>query len=397
MSKINIYYRSDSKDKSHGYIWIKFYVNSDKINFSTHVKCDLANWDDKKFRVKTADKDAKDKNLIISNVESRINDIFVKYRLRNKKPTKDGFLKAYNRQDDFETFFDFCEVYQKEVSYLEAGTIANHNKALNKLKEFQPNLTFDDIDHDFIVRYFNAHLLKTSENKLTTAYKDMANIKKYVRAAMRRGYIETNPFAEFKIKKIDCDYTYLTKDELMRMLKLYYSGKLDPELYKTLQFFLYTCFGSQHITDALKTNIEDISDEVLTYYRIKNRNRKPEKVEVSVSEMLKSIVSDIIGYRKKGLIFMNMPAEQTMNKYLKAICKRDDVKINKNISIKTGRHTFATFYLSETKDLHALKEEMGHSDIRETLKYAHVLDVDKRKNIKCFDQCMTQIPAKDTI
>lgn len=392
MIKVTTYFRSESKDKSHGYIWVKFYVSSEKVNFSTHVKCEKLHWNDEKAIIRSADKEAKDKNLIIKNILSRINDVEVKYRLKNKKMTRDGFMKAYNRPDDYDTFYEFCEAYQKEVSYLEEGTIKNHNKALNKLKEFNPDLTFDDIDHDFIVKYFNQHLLKTEKNKLTTAYKDMANLKKYIRAAMRKGYIETNPFAEFKIRKVDGDFSYLTKEELRKLLKLYYSGVLEPDQYKTLQFFLYTCFSSQHVTDALKTNIEDISGGVLTYYRIKNRNRKPEKVEVSTSEMFKSILSDIVGFRKNGPVFMDMPAEQTMNRYLKSFCKRDGIDINKDISIKTGRHTFATLYLSETKDLHALKEEMGHSDIRETLKYAHVLDTDKRKNIHCFDQFMDEKP-----
>ncbi|HLP05105.1 MAG TPA: site-specific integrase [Paludibacter sp.] len=386
MSKINIYYRSDSKTKSEGYIWVKFYIGSDKLNFSTHVKCEEKNWDQEKKRVRSGDKTAKDKNLIIANVESRINDVFVKYRLKNRKLTKDGFLKSYNRQDDFDTFFEFCEAYQREISsYLEAPTIANHNKALNKLKDYQPNLTFDDIDHDFLEKYFKSHLLKTEENMHSTAYKDMATIKKYVRAAMRKGFIEQNPFAEFKIKRVEGRFSYLTKDEISRLLKLYYSGRLEPDYQKTLQLFLFMCFGSQHVTDALNTKIEDIHSGYLHYMRVKTRNKKPELVEVSASDMLYNIVADIVGYRKTGLIFVDMPQEQTMNKYLKRICKRDDVKINKNISTKTGRHTFATFYLSETKDLNALKKQMGHSDIRETLKYAHVMESDEKENIKCFN------------
>lgn len=55
------------------------------------------------------------------------------------------------------------------------------------------------------------------------------------------------------------------------------------------------------------------------------------------------------------------------------------------MSSKSGRHTFATFYLSKTKDIASLKEIMGHSDFRETLIYAHVLDESKQEAIKKFD------------
>ena len=385
MSKINLYLRSEGKDKTDGYIWVKFYVSSQKVNFSTRVKVLAANWNAVTCRIKYSDKEYKDKNLIITNTEARINDVFVKYRLKNRKLTKDGFMKAYHRPDDFDTFHEFCEFYKKEISYLEAGTTGNHKKALDKLKDYEPNLTFDELDYDFLLRFFNAHLLKTCENKHSTAYKDMASIKKFVRAAIRKGYMEKNPFDDFKIKRVQGDFEFLTEEELNKMLKLYYSGKLPPDQHKTLQLFMYMCFSSQHITDSLKTRLEDFTHEGLVYYRIKNRNSKPEKVLVTISDMLRSIVTDIVGYRKTGLLFMDMPTEQTMNKYLKAIAKREDVGINKNLSTKAGRHTFATFYLSKTKDMNSLQEEMGHSDIRETLKYAHVLDSDKKENIKMFD------------
>ncbi len=385
MSKINLYYRSEGKDKTEGYIWVKFYVSSEKVNFSTKIKCYLTDWDAVKCRVRFSDKEAKDKNLIIKNIEARINDVLVKYRLKNRKLTKDGFMKAYHRPDDFDTFHDFCEHYKREIGYLEAGTTANHKKALDKLRDYEPDLTFDDLDYDFLLRFFNAHLLKTCDNMHSTAYKDMATIKKFVRAAIRKGYMDKNPFDDFKIKRVQGNFEFLTEDELNKMLRLYYSGKLEPEQHKTLQLFLYMCFSSQHITDSLKTRIEDFTPETLVYMRVKTYNRKPEKVVVSVSKMLQSLVTDIVGYRKTGPLFMDMPAEQTMNKYLKAIAKRDDVGINKNLSTKAGRHTFATFYLSKTKDLNSLQKELGHSDIRETLKYAHVLDSDQKENIKTFD------------
>ena len=392
MSKINLYYRSEGKDKTEGYIWVKFYVSSEKVNFSTKIKCALSNWDAEKYRVRVGDKDHKDKNLMIKNVEARINKVFVNYHLKDRKLTKDGFLKAFHRPDDFDTFHDFCEHYKREINYLESGTTANHKKALDKLKEYEPTLTFDDLDYDFLLRFFNAHLLKTCDNKLSTAYKDMATIKKFVRAAIRKGYMDKNPFDDFKIKRIQGDYEYLTEDELNKMLRLYYSGKLEPDQHKTLQLFLYMCFSSQHITDSLKTQIEDFTDEGLVYYRIKTYKRKPEKVVVTISSMLRSLLTDIAGYRKTGPLFSNMPAEQTMNKYLKAIAKRDDVGINKNLSTKAGRHTFATYYLSKTKDMNSLQKEMGHSDIRETLKYAHVMDSDRKNNINAFD---TFLKVKD--
>ena len=63
-----------------------------------------------------------------------------------------------------------------------------------------------------------------------------------------------------------------------------------------------------------------------------------------------------------------------------------ELEVDKKLSTKAGRHTFATFYLAKTKDITALKEILGHSDLRETLIYAHVLDESKQTGILCFNK-----------
>ena len=72
-----------------------------------------------------------------------------------------------------------------------------------------------------------------------------------------------------------------------------------------------------------------------------------------------------------------------MNIHLKEIAKI--AEIDKVITHKVGRHTFATIFLKRTKDLATLKEIMGHSDIKETLVYAHVLDESKQEGMQCFN------------
>lgn len=116
---------------------------------------------------------------------------------------------------------------------------------------------------------------------------------------------------------------------------------------------------------------------------MKLRNSKPEPIQVPLSEPLKNILHNIVGTRKKGPIFESMTADQTMNMHLKEIGLIAD--IDKRITHKVGRHTFATFFLKQTKDLATLKEIMGHSEIKETLVYAHVLDESKQAGVQCFN------------
>lgn len=386
MIAIKTYLRSDAKDKSYGYVWIKFYISGKKVNFSTKIQCLEKDWNPRTSRVLSSDKDSGDKNLIIKNFQSRIVNVIVKYRLKNKTLTREGFTKMFNRPDDYETFYQFCDDYLTEISNrTELSTLNTHKTAIEKLRLFAPELHFDDIDHNFIVNYFYSHLKKKLGNCDNTAYKNMTVLKKYVRAACKKGYMEENPFDDFKIKRTTSNYIYLEEDELKKLLTVYKTGNLSLKYYKSLQFFLYMCFSSQHIGDAKKMKIEQFGIDSFIYFRQKTRNSKPEPITVPISEVLKSLITDIAGHRKIGLLFDSLPADQTMNRFLKEIMKMEEVNIKKEVTHKTGRHTFATFYLDKTQRLNTLKDILGHSDIRETLIYAHVLEKSKKRSIECFD------------
>ena len=201
--------------------------------------------------------------------------------------------------------------------------------------------------------------------------------------AYKDGYIDENPFDEWMIRKVKTNCVYLTEEELETLVDLYRHGRLEYKLHKTLEFFLFMCFSSLHIGDVKRLQLEQFTDTSFTYFRMKLKNRKPEPIVVPISNPLASLLREIVGPRKKGPIFESTQADQTMNRNLKDIAKI--AGINKVLTHKVGRHTFATIYLRKTKDIASLREILGHSDISETLIYAHVLDESKQEGIQCFN------------
>lgn len=382
MKSIKIYLRKYSNNSS-GIVWISFYIQRQKVNFSTKVAVEVKHWNEKKNMVTAGDKQAADKNLIIETIIARINNVFVKYRLRDKKLSRDLFIREYNRPSDYATFFDFVKDHMKKISNrTELTTLNTQMSVIRKLQEFNPDLIFDDITIDWLDSYFS-YLRKDLDNNANTAYKNMAIIKKYVLAAYKAGYMTENPFEEWSIKKITSTCVYLNEKELTTLVSLYNSGELEYKLHKTLEFFLFMCFSSLHIGDAKKLQLEQFTDDHFTYFRMKLRNSKPEPIQIPISEPLRHLLSKIVGTRKKGPLFEVIQADQTMNRNLKDIAAI--AGIDKPITHKVGRHTFATIYLRHTKDLAALKELLGHSDMKETLVYAHVMDESKREGVQCFN------------
>ena len=383
MANVKLYLRKNNEEEKSGYIWLSFYIKNERVHFSTKVKVDEKNWNENKELVTSGDKKAKDKNLVLEHILARVNDVFVKYRLRDKEITRNLFMRAYRRPTDFNTFYDFVTAAMKKTSVrIELSTLLTHHSVISKMRSYAPDLTFDDITKEWLDDYY-LYLRKELGNNDNTAYKNMAVLKKYVRLAYKDGYMDENPFEEWMIRKVKTNCVYLTEEELETLVDLYRHGRLEYKLHKTLEFFLFMCFSSLHIGDVKRLQLEQFTDTSFTYFRIKLKNRKPEPIVVPISNPLASLLREIVGPRKKGPVFESTQADQTMNRNLKEIA--EIAGINKVLTHKVGRHTFATIYLRKTKDIASLREILGHSDISETLIYAHVLDESKQEGIQCFN------------
>lgn len=362
-------------------LYVEFYINREKIRIAVKMSVTSKEWDEQNEMVKGRDKEAKDKNLIISNIRSRVSDIFVRARLKNETLTKESFFRRYNNPSDFGTFFDFARTYLKQINKtLSFGTYKHHVSIIKKLETFAPGLVFSEITHEFLMSFF-AHLRKIG-NKDSTAWRNMATIKIYVGAAIRGGYMDQDPFAAIKIRRPKSEVVYLTEEELLRLTALYRSGRLEECTQNVLRFFLFLCFTSLHISDAKALQISQFIGDELHYTRGKTKIQ----VTVPLSDPARYIYEYYRGGRTKGNLFMNLPTDQDINRVLKTIAGK--VGITKDISSKTGRHTFATLYYKKTHDIVTLSHLLGHSSITMTMVYAHALEDEREKGIRAFDDML---------
>ena len=377
MANVKFQYREYAGNS--GYIWVCFYVNREKVHFSTKVEVKGAAWSDKQQAVTAKDPYHKDKNLIIESIRARINNVLVKYRLKDRKLTRETFLRAYRRPSDFDTFVDFARYHQDKISAREAeSTRKTEDVVLTKLQECYPDMAIDELDEDKLDGFFS-YLMRDLGNNRNTAMKNMTILKKFARAAWRAGYMEEDPFRDWKIQKTTPSITYLDEEELKQLLQIYESGSLSLVKHQSLEVFLFLAFSSLHIGDALALQLEQIGERSFTYYRKKLETRNPHPILVPVCEPLRRILQNIVGVRRKGKVLLGYPCEQTMNEKLKLITA--DAGISKKVTLKVARHTFATIFLRKTRDLAALKEIMGHSEFRETLVYAHVMEESKVEGV----------------
>ena len=94
------------------------------------------------------------------------------------------------------------------------------------------------------------------------------------------------------------------------------------------------------------------------------------------------------GRKPKGTkyFFTTIKGGQLSNRYLCDMIKRygRKAKIDKIISPHTLRHTFATEYYRQTKDIETLRRILGHSDISTTTIYITLANIDVENGMRGF-------------
>jgi site-specific recombinase XerD len=372
------------KDGSHT-VYIKLYIDRERILINTKVSVSPDSWDPKKNCVKGKGKETDDDNMIISRCHSRANDILVKYRLLNKKLTPELFKKEYSHPS---LDIDFLKWMENEIKLKknEVGSrrIIKYNTILNKLKEYKAVIYFSEIDHFFIESY-RGWMKSFKKNDINTVSGNLAVLKSFTNRALRKKLIEVDPFHDIRIGRGAADRVYCDEIDLKKLWNLYqtWSNTNNSNQKKILRHFLFMCMTGLRISDFKSAEFDNIVNNMLFFYPIKTRSKKKQVVKVPLNEYAMKLIAD---EDRKGGVLFNPCSEQRMNKNLKDIAKM--AKVNKSLTNHSGRHTFATLFLHKTHDVATLQKLLGHTRIDETMVYVHINETDLVKQMESWTQSL---------
>lgn len=381
MAKVTIRRRNES-ERADGRAALYAVLNIEriKIRLPLDIAVTSAEWDETSERVRGRGQQVKDWNLIISNTKAKISDILVRARLTGETLTKDSFLALYRRPGETMNFVEYARRHLDALkAAMQPETIRHHAAALRKLENYDTRLQIGDITPEWL-RVYAAFLRDKHNNNPGTIRKNMCVIRMHYYAAMRAGKVKNNPFEVYRIPHADPAVIYLTEEELNALIGIFRSGNLNEGETDVLRFFLFMCFTAMHISDARSLQIEQIYGGEIHYTRIKTRTR----VNMPLSAPAAKLVEYYKSGRLRGPLFRGLPTDQAFNRIIKRICKR--IGINKAVSAKAARHTFATLYYKKNNgDLGTLSKLLGHTQISTTMIYAHIMKDSRVAGVSAFD------------
>ena len=235
------------------------------------------------------------------------------------------------------------------------------------------DISLKEINHMFISD-FEVYLLTTGGCKSNTTAKFMQFFKRIIILARNNGWIQHDPFANYKIRLEKVDRGYLTQEEIESIMKKNFATK---RLEQVRDIFIFSCYTGLAYIDVKNLREKHIRTSFDGNLWIMT---KRQKTKVSANIPLLDIPKEILDKYRGTLpneAVLPVLSNQKMNSYLKEI--GDVCKIKKDLTFHLARHTFATLTLSKGVSIESVSKMLGHTNIKTTQIYARITD-DKISN-----------------
>lgn len=201
-----------------------------------------------------------------------------------------------------------------------------------------------------------------------TASNYFSTFKTVLKQAFVDGYLTIDLSAKTKrIRKLDTRRETLTLEEI----NLLVNTECDKPIIK--QGALFSLLTGLRHCDVKKLRwgeLQKIGDK----YRLNFTQQKTKGVEyMPISEQAYKLCGE--PKQPEQLVFADLPDITKISPSLKKWIK--SAGINRNITFHCFRHTFATLQLTNGTDIYTVSKMLGHTDIKTTQIYAHIVDQKK--------------------
>ena len=405
---------------------IRMRVNfaSQRIEFTTGYRIDVAKWDGDKQRVKNGctnklKQSASEINAALLGYYTELQEIFKRFEVAEIMPSPAEVKETFNNRHGqnektelastdtsnvpsnfYEAFDDFVRVCGRQNDWTHS-TFEKFAAVKNHLKNFRSELSFEFFNEEGLTEYVQ-YLREVREMRNSTIGKQLSFLKWFLRWSFKQGMHSNNAYDTFKPKLKDTQkkIIFLTWEELNKLREF----KIPPTkqaLARVRDVFLFQCFTGLRYSDVFNLRRSDIKGDHIEVTTVKTSD----SLIIELNDHSKAILE-----KYKDVEFENDKAlpvitNQKMNDYLKELAELAEInepvrqtyyKGNERIDEVTpkyallgthaGRRTFICNALALGIPPQVVMKWTGHSDYKAMKPYIDIADDIKANAMSKFNQ-----------
>lgn len=401
------YVKDERRDKNgKAGLYLRITVDGRRTSISLHRKIDPSKWDSRMNKLKGKGVEAEELNRFMTTIRHKINRIqhelieegkpFTALDVKNIYLGKDKEVKMllvvfdeHNRQ--------MKKLVDKEFAI---GTWKRYFTTRNHIAEFichefkREDLPVQDVDLKFITR-FEYFMKSVKDCNHNSALKYINNFKKIIRIAVANGWIERDPFYNYKVKFKWVDREFLSPEELQGLVNLEINW---PRIDIVRDMFVFCCYTGLAYIDVQKLNPDNLVRNIDGDLWIEAKRTKTDaKFSIPLLPTALAILEKYKDHPKvvNGECVLPVLSNQKANAYLKEIA--DLCGIKKNLTTHLARHTFATTVtLSNGVPIETVGKMLGHKNLRTTQHYAQIINKKVANDMAILKEKLVGIEDKES-
>jgi len=393
-----LFYAKRAKTTTDGLIpiYIRVTVKGERIELSTKRYTLPEKWSVEGSCMKGTSAESKATNSFLDSLKAKV------YDYQQQLIREDEIVNAENMRNKIlgidkmsHMLIGIFQQHNDEIKALigkdyAAATLVRYETSLKHTVNFLKwkykisDIDIRKIDHEFITSYefYLKSVCKCCQN---TTSKYIKNFGKIIRICLANGWLQKNPFVNYKSKVVEVERPFLSQDEIETMFnKVFATDRLN--LVKDI--FLFSCFTGLAYSDVKKLSRKNIGFGVDgERWIFINRTKTDTRSNIPILPIASALFEkyedhpQVVNQDKLLPILSN----QKMNSYLKEIA--DACGITKELTFHIARHTFATTVtLSNGVPIESVSKMLGHKNLKTTQHYAKILDLKVSDDMKALKE-----------
>ena len=354
-------------------------INGTQSQFSCKRSIPLSLWDAKGNCAKGRTREALDLNRDLDNIKAQIIKHYQHLSDREAFVTAEMVRNSYQGfGSEYETllraFDKDCESLKRRVGKDRAlGTYKLQVRSRNYVADFlqmnfrRTDISMQELTPDFI-KEFAVYLANDRHLAKSTIWLSCMHLKGVVGRAHDNGKIQRNVFAQFHISPKCKERTFLTEEELKKVMAHEFEDSYLAFVRDLFVFMNFTAFSFVDLKELTTDNIVEVNGEK---WIVGKRHKTGVPYKVKLLEVPLQIIRHYRDYPKENprSVFGEVNYWSVCKK-LKPVMK--ECGIEKPISAHCARHGFATMALTNGMPIESVSRVLGHTNIVTTQIYARI-------------------------